>query len=292
MKIGFIGLGQMGKHMAVNLVSCGEKVLVYDVKRNNYAMLEQAHAITVNDIQEIAACEIIFLSLPDEEVVKQVLLTELGGLLKAGQIIVDLSTIMYTACVEIGGKLAEQGVRFMDAPVSGMEGGAKEASLTIMCGGEKTVFDQVETYLKFMGANILYMGTLGAGQLTKNINNILFDINIAALAEILPMAVKLGLGAEKIGAVINNSSGRSFASEFFIPRILERHFGDGYPLAHAYKDMESGSNLGARCCIPLPITHAAATTYQMALLKGFGDEDKGAMIRVFEELLGVQFAKD
>ncbi|HWR30187.1 MAG TPA: NAD-binding protein, partial [Negativicutes bacterium] len=117
------------------------------------------------------------------------------------------------------------------------------------------------------------------------------DINIAAIAEILPMAVKLGLDPEAISTVVNSSSGKSYASEFFLPRILSRHFSDGYPLEHAYKDLISGAELGAQLCIPLPVMHAATTTYQMALLKGLGNLDKGAMICVFEDLLGLKVEK-
>ena len=105
------------------------------------------------------------------------------------------------------------------------------------------------------------------------------------------MAVKLGLDPEKIGSVVNSGSGRSYASEFFIPRILRDHFSDGYPMQHAYKDLICGAELSSQLGIPLPVMHAATTTYQMALLKGLGHEDKGAMAKVFAELLGVQLGK-
>ena len=117
----------------------------------------------------------------------------------------------------------------------------------------------------------------------------LFDINAAALAEVLPMAAKMGLDCDLVGAVINSGTGRSYASEFFIPRILRGHFADGYPMAHAYKDLVNGAELGADLCIPMPVLAAATATYQAALLRGHGEKDKGAMVRVFEELLGVQY---
>lgn len=292
MRIGFIGLGQMGKHMAMNLIACGEEVVVNDLKTDLYPGFVEAGAKTATDLHAIAQCDIIFLSLPDTKVVKTLLLEQLCPLLTSGQVVVDLSTILYTACSDIAQALTAVGVEFMDAPVSGMEERAKQATLTIMCGGKKEVFDLLLPYFKYMGNNILYMGSHGCGQLTKTINNVLFDINVAALAEILPMAIKLGLNPEQLGNVINNSSGKSFASAFFIPRILARNFQDGYPLAHAYKDLVSGAELGAQLCIPLPVTHAATTTYQMALLKGLGDKDKGAMVRVFEDLLGVKYEKE
>ncbi|MDF2501618.1 MAG: 3-hydroxyisobutyrate dehydrogenase [Anaerosporomusa subterranea] len=289
MKIGFMGLGQMGKHMAMNLLKCGEEVVVNDLRTDSYPEFEAKGAKTTTNLKDIAECDIIFLSLPDTKVVKAVLLGQLLGNLKKGQVVADLSTINYTASTEIAKALEEKGVEFMDAPVSGMEARAKDGTVTVMCGGKKEIFDLLMPYFQCMGSNILHMGVHGCGQLTKAINNILFDINIAAFAEILPMAIKLGLDPEQIGSVVNSSSGKSYASEFFIPRILKRNFGDGYPLEHAYKDLVSGAELGAQLCIPLPVMHAATATYQMAMLKGLGLKDKGAMICVFEDLLGVKY---
>jgi 3-hydroxyisobutyrate dehydrogenase-like beta-hydroxyacid dehydrogenase len=109
------------------------------------------------------------------------------------------------------------------------------------------------------------------------------------LGEILPMAAKMGLDPELVGDVVNSGTGRSYASEFFVPRILRGHFGDGYPMGHAYKDLVSGAELGARLCIPMPVLAAATATYQTALLRGHGSLDKGAMVKVYEELLEASF---
>ena len=150
---------------------------------------------------------------------------------------VDTSTIAYGATLDIGERLAKRNIKFVDAPVSGMQSRAEQGILTIMCGGEAETIAAVGPLLRRMGNNILFMGDLGAGQLTKLINQLLFDINAAALAEVLPMAVKMGLDPEKVGAVVNSGTGRSYASEFFIPRILQNGFSDGYPMKHAYKDL-------------------------------------------------------
>jgi 3-hydroxyisobutyrate dehydrogenase-like beta-hydroxyacid dehydrogenase len=291
MKLGFIGLGAMGKPMSMNLSRCGEELIVNDIRKDSFPEFGKKGIKTTEKLDAIALCDIIFLSLPNTEVVKQVLLGEKGiiGSMKKGQIVCDLSTIHYTATTEIAKALEQKDVDFMDAPVSGLVSRAIDGTLTVMCGGKKEVYDVLTPYLKYIGKNILFMGVHGCGQLTKAINNILYDINIAAFAEILPMAVKLGLDPEKIGSVVNSSSGKSHASEFFIPRILKRNFGDGYPLAEAYKDLVSGAELAAQHGIPLPVMHAATTTYQMALLKGLGHKDKGAMICVYEDLLGVKF---
>jgi 3-hydroxyisobutyrate dehydrogenase-like beta-hydroxyacid dehydrogenase len=208
---------------------------------------------------------------------------------RAGQIVIDLSTITYKTTVSIAEKLAARGVQFLDAPISGMEARAIDGTLTVMCGGERALFDKVKPLLDLIGNKILYMGAAGSGQLTKLINQLLFDINAAAIAEILPMSKKMGLDPDLVGEVVNSGTGRSYASEFFIPRILKGHFGDGYPMKHAYKDLISGAELGANLSIPMPVLAAATATYQMALLKGHGDKDKGGMVAVFEELLGVGY---
>jgi 3-hydroxyisobutyrate dehydrogenase-like beta-hydroxyacid dehydrogenase len=189
----------------------------------------------------------------------------------------------------INERLKARGVHFLDAPISGMEARAIDGTLTVMCGGERAIFDQVRPLLDYVGNKILYMGPSGSGQLTKLINQLLFDINAAAIAEILPMSTKMGLDPDLVGEVVNSGTGRSYASEFFIPRMLRGHFRDGYPMKNAYKDLISGAEVGANLCIPMPVLAAATATYQMALLKGHGEKDKGGMITVFEELLGISY---
>jgi len=291
MKIGFSGLGRMGKHMAMNILKSGAEVIVSDVRSDSFHEFEQKGAQTTTDFGVAAQADIVFLSLPSSQIVESVLLGENGVLRnpRKGQIVVDTSTITYSTTMEIAKRLEEHGITFLDAPVSGMEARAIDGTLTVMCGGDAGIFETVRPYLECIGNKILYMGGVGSGQLTKLINQLLFDINVAALAEILPMAVKMGLDPDLVGDVVNSGTGRSYASEFFIPRILKNGFLDGYPMKHAYKDLVSAAEISADLGIPLPVLGAATTTYQMALLKGFGDLDKSGMIRVFEELLGVRY---
>ncbi len=203
--------------------------------------------------------------------------------------VVDTSTIEYGATLSISEKLASLKVRFVDAPISGMKARAEDGSLTMMCGGNLDLVDGLKPLFSTMASNIIYMGEIGSGQLTKLINQLLFDINAAALAEILPLSVKLGLDPTKIGDVVNSGTGRSYASEFFIPHVLNGEFDKGYPMQHAYKDLISGSGISAQYQIPTPVLSAATATYQTALLAGHGAKDKGGMIRIFEELLDVKF---
>jgi 3-hydroxyisobutyrate dehydrogenase-like beta-hydroxyacid dehydrogenase len=281
----------MGKHIATNLIGAGLNVKVNDVRPNIYEDFERQGAEIAKDVSHLDDCEVVFLCLPSAAVVREVILGEKGLVkhLRAGQVIVDLSTISYNATLELHREIELAGGAFLDAPISGMEARAKNATLTVMCGGHERVFTAIEPLLKHIGNNILYMGEAGAGQLTKLINQLLFDINVAGLAEILPMAAKMGLDPEKVGSVINSGTGRSYASEFFIPNILNNQFDKGYPLSAAYKDLVSATEFAASALIPLPVLSAATVTYQQALRRGHGALDKGAMVLVFEELLGVTF---
>jgi len=290
MKLGFAGLGQMGKPIALNLLKSGAELVVNDRSDASFGVFRERGATGSTDIAALAGADIIFLCLPNGKVVQDIVLGE-GGLLarlRTGQTVVDLSTITHSMTTVVASALEAHGIAFLDAPISGMEARAVEGTLTVMCGGTREVFDRVKPFLDHIGNKILYMGPAGSGQLTKLINQLLFDINAAALGEILPMAVKLGLDPDLVGEVVNSGTGRSYASEFFVPRILRRHFSDGYPMAHAYKDLISGAELGANHCVPMPVLAAATATYQTALLKGHGGKDKGAMVQVFEELLGVE----
>jgi len=293
-EIGFIGLGQMGKWMALNLQKRGFNLTVADIDPAAVACLTAEGAAAADTPAEIAErTDWIFLSLPNAGVVEQVLFGPNGLIenVRPDQIVVDLGTTAYMATLEFGRKLKDRGIFFADSPVSGMETRAREGNLTIMFGGDQMVFKQLQPVFGALGDLILYMGELGSGQLTKLINQLLFNISAAAIAEILPMAVKLGLDPEKVISVVNSGTGKSFAAEFFGPRILKDSFEEGYPLKHAYKDMVSAAEIGAHKKIPLPLVQAATTTYQLALAAGYGDEGKGAMIKVFENILGVKFRK-
>ena len=291
MRLGFIGLGQMGRPIAHNLLNSGVDLIISSRTDRWFGEFRKRGAVATTNSAEMAEVDILFLCLPNTEVVQSFLFGESGviGRLRQGQTVVDLSTIGYNATVEIGRALDAKGVAFLDAPISGMEARAIEGTLTVMCGGERAVFDRVKPYFDCIGNKILYMGPTGSGQLTKLINQLLFDINAAALGEILPMAAKMGLDPDLVGEVVNSGTGRSYASEFFIPRILKGHFGDGYPMSHAYKDLVSGAELGANQGIPMPVLAAATATYQVALLRGHGEKDKGGMVCVLEDLLGVDY---
>jgi 3-hydroxyisobutyrate dehydrogenase-like beta-hydroxyacid dehydrogenase len=293
-KIGFIGLGQMGKWMASNLVKCGFDLTVFDINPAAIAfLLKQGAARTSSPAELAGGVDLIILSLPNSDVVEDVVFGKDGIVQgsKSGQFLVDCGTAGYLWTRKFSESLQEHGVRFADAPVTGLEQRAQDATLTIMYGGTQNLLEEVRPVLEAMGNHIVHMGDVGSGQLAKMINNILYNANIAVLAEVLPMAVKLGLDPEKVAEVINAGSGQSFASKFFIPNILEDSFNRSYSLTNAYKDMVNAAEISAHYKIPLPVVQTAMTTYQKALSLGLGQEDKGAMIKVFEKKLGVAFRK-
>jgi 3-hydroxyisobutyrate dehydrogenase-like beta-hydroxyacid dehydrogenase len=293
-KVGFIGLGQMGKWMALNIIKAGFDLVVFARRPEIVKLFIDQGAKSTRSPAEVAdQADWVFLCLPNTEIVEKIIFGEDGLALgaKLGLIICDCGTSSYLATLDFDRRLKEKGISFADAPVSGMEDRAREGTLTIMFGGDQAVFERVPPALDAMGKKVIYMGEVGSGQLTKLINQLLFNISAAAIAEVLPMAAKLGLDPEKVTEVITTGTGRSFAAEFFAPLALENRFDQGYPLKHAYKDMISAAEICAHKKVPLPLVHAATTTYQMALAEGYGTESKGAMIKVFERILGVKFRK-
>ena len=200
-KIGFIGLGIMGKWMALNMMKAGYELMVNDTDPQAVKFLaDQGAAVAIAPAEMAAKVDWIFLSVPDTDVVELVVLGERGILdgAREGLVVVDLSTIDYLTTLKIEKKLAQRGVIFSDAPVSGMEKRAQDATLTIMFGGRKDIFELVLPALGAIGNEQIYMGEIGCGQLTKLINQLLFNISAAGIAEVLPMAAKLGLDPEKV----------------------------------------------------------------------------------------------
>jgi 3-hydroxyisobutyrate dehydrogenase-like beta-hydroxyacid dehydrogenase len=291
-KIGFVGLGRMGQSMAANLIKAGFSLCVCDIDPRAVQKIMARGGGGISTPAELSAeADTIFLCLPNHEIVQEVVCGKDGIVRGArpGRLVVDCGTTDYLWTIEFAKKMAAEGVQFVDAPVTGMAQRAKDATLTIMFGGPRRTLASIRPALEAMGNRIVHMGDVGSGQLMKLVNQLLFNTNAAALAEVLPMAVALGLDPEKVSAVVNSGSGRSFASETFLPHILENDFSHGYGMDNAYKDMAAGLRISAANRIPLPVVQAATATYQAALRCGYGSQDKGAMIKLFERLLDVRF---
>ena len=291
MKIGFIGAGSMGRGMVRNLIKGGYELIVCGRSEQRLNEFRSLGSDTSTRLSDAAAGEVVILCLLDSDINSEVCCGSDGLInsMSAGQILIDCGTSRYHDTIEMHKDCLDRGISFLDAPISGLPARAESGELTIMCGGELPVFERVLPILECMGSTVVYMGQPGSGQLTKLINQLLYNISCAAIAEILPMAAKLGLDPAKVAEVVNTGTARSHAGEFFIPKILKGDFDGGLPLEQAYKDMKSIAVLSAEEQIPLPVLSAAAATYQTALQKGLGGYGKGAMIKVYEELLGVEF---
>ncbi|RYE11134.1 MAG: NAD(P)-dependent oxidoreductase [Hyphomicrobiales bacterium] len=287
--LGFIGLGQMGRPMASNLLKAAASLVVLSRRQESAVALVEAGARWASGVEAFAACDYVLLCLPGSAEISDALFGGAGYRFKPGTTFIDVGTTSYRDTLAIAAQLNERGHHLVDAPVSGMAARAASGTLTTMVGGAIPDFERVAPVLSLIASTVLHMGPVGNGQLTKLVNQLLFDINAAALAEILPMAAKLGLDPAKVGAVVNSGTGRSYASECFVPGILKGQFNAGYPMAAAYKDLVAAAEIAAHARIPLPVLAAATATYQQALLMGHGGDDKGGMIKVFEALLGVSF---
>lgn len=293
MKIGVVGLGNMGGPIAHHLNKTGEVVAVSAVDASVFAEFEAKGVKTSTDPKVVADAELVFLCVPDGEVEKDILFGK-GGLaaaLKPGTLVADLSTIIYQDALEIGERLNAMGLRYLDCPISGMKERAQSGTLTVMCGGDKADFDIALPYIERFGSKVLHMGGRGAGQLMKMTNQLIYDTNIAAIAEVLPMAVKMGLDPVLVSEVVNTGTSRSHASEYFLPMILEGRFDTSYTLGGAYKDLVSAARISADHNIPMPVIGAMTTAYQAAIRQGHGKKDKGAMVLPFEALNGVKVRK-
>ena len=293
-KVGFIGLGTMGKGMALNILKVGFPLSVYDLRQQPMDELAAKGARTAESVSALGnLCRWIVLALPDTSVVESVLFGADGlrPALKPGNILIDCGTTHPIFTRKIAEELRQDGVVFLDAPISGMQARAEAGTLTVMVGGEEDAYKKVTPLLEAIGETIVYMGGSGNGQLAKIINNVLYNISCAAMAEVLPMAVKMGLDPEKIRSVVSTGTGQSYGFDFFSSLVLQREFTPGYPMQSAYKDMAAIMELATQDQIPLPVTTAALQTYQMALAQGHGEENKGAMIKVWEQVLGVEVRK-
>ncbi len=293
-EIGFIGLGTMGKWMALNLIKAGFPLKFFARRKEVIDQVTRAGGEFFPAPKDLAPrVSWVVFCLPDTKTVEEILFGKEGisEALKPGQVVIDCSTIHPLGTRKIAGILKGRDVGFLDAPISGMEARAKAGTLTIMAGGEEALFQQVRPALEAMGNKILYVGGSGNGQLMKLTNQLLFNISCAAMAEVLVMGVKMGLDPEQVVSVSRSGTGQSFALDNFGPLLLEGNFGPGYPLEDAYKDMINAEEISSLHQIPLPVTAATMSTYQMALRQGLGRENKSAMIKVWEKLLGVEVRK-
>ncbi len=292
--VGFIGLGRMGGGMALNLIKSLGRLHVYDPFDKAVAPLREAGAEVCTSPADLAAkCDLIFLCLPFAPEVRAAMFGP-DGIQTAGRdglTIIDTTTLDRSDALAIAEDAAKAGIDYWDCPISGMPFRAHDGTLTVMFGGTKEAFDAAKPYLDSFGEFIIHCGPLGCGQAMKAINNIIYNINIVGLCEVLPLAVAVGLDPDEVARVVTSASSRSFASEYFVPRMMERRFDTDFAMEDAYKDIVNVQRMGIEQRAMLPVVNAMVSSYQAAMAAGYAREPKSAMLKVYETALGVQFRK-
>jgi 3-hydroxyisobutyrate dehydrogenase-like beta-hydroxyacid dehydrogenase len=283
--VGFIGLGQMGLAMARNLAKAGVALVVFDVRPEPLEALATHGARSAASPAELARqVDLLFVCVPSETEAEAVFFGD-GGVSegRAGNLaIVDTTTMNHGSALRLCEQATSAGLVYSDCPVSGKPFRAEDGTLTMMFGGTRDQFAAARPYLDIMGEFVVHCGVVGMGQLMKAVNNVIYDVNIAALCEVMPLAVKAGLDPETLEQVLTTASARSFASEYFVPRILDREFEGDFSLRAAYKDIVNVQELAERLEASLPVVEAMVSTYRTAIDEGFGDQPKNAMVKVYE----------
>ena len=286
-KIGFIGLGIMGKPMCKNLLKAGHQLIVYNRSSGAMDELFNAGAAVATSPKDVAErSDIIMTMLPNSPDVREVILGANGVIAGArpGSLVIDLSSIAPNASREIAESLAQNKVRFLDAPVSGGEPKAIDGTLSIMVGGNSEDFEEVYPLLKAMGSTIVLCGGVGAGNVTKLANQVIVAINIAAVSEALVLATKAGANPETVFQAIRGGLAGSTVLDAKAPLMLQRKFEPGFRLGLHIKDLnnvlETGHQLGA----PLPLTASVLEMMQVLKTYGLAEADHGALVQYYEKL--------
>jgi 2-hydroxy-3-oxopropionate reductase len=295
MKIGFIGLGIMGRPMAGHLQAGGHQLLLVSHRSPLPEELIAGGAIACGSAREVAeGSEIVILMLPDTPDVAAVLFGDDGVAagLRPGTIVIDMSSIDPVETRGFAERIKAVGCDYVDAPVSGGEVGAKAASLTIMCGADPAVFDRVRPLFELMGRNITHVGGIGAGQVTKVANQIIVALNIEAVAEALVFAAKAGADPARVREALMGGFAASRVLEVHGLRMIERTFAPGFRIALHQKDLNLALSSARALGVALPNTASAQQLLNACAARGGRDWDHSAMVRALEALADFQVAGD
>jgi 2-hydroxymethylglutarate dehydrogenase len=294
MRLGFIGVGNMGKPMATNLLKAGHQLAVFDINPKPLEELAKMGAVVKRKSSEIPPLgEVIFLSLPSHIVDEEVMLGIDGvvSTLKEGQIVVDMTTSLPSVSLKIAERVKTKKADFLDAPVSGGPDGSAAGTLTIMVGGDARVLEKVRSLLEILGKRIFYIGANGLGITMKLVNNLISITNTACFIEGLIVGTKAGINPTTLFDVISSCSGNSYALQKKGPRILNGTFEPKFSLELEYKDLYLGTLMAQELKTPVFLASVAKQLFEMAREKGLGSEDNSALVKVFEELAQVKVRK-
>lgn len=295
MKIGFVGLGIMGKPMTKNLLKAGHELVVTDINKQAVAEIAAAGAKAVDSAKDVAAeCTTIITMLPNSPHVKTVVCGK-GGILegaKPGTDIIDMSSIAPLASKEIAEECAKAGVNMMDAPVSGGEPKAIDGTLSIMCGGPKALFDKYRDVLLTMGASVVHCGDIqGAGNTVKLANQIVVALNIAACAEAYSLAAMAGVDPQKVFEAIRGGLAGSTVMNAKVPMMLDGNFKPGFKIDLHIKDLNNALDTAHGLGTPLMLTAQVQEMLQWLHNNGDGQSDHSAILKYYERITGVEVRK-
>ncbi len=285
--LGFIGLGIMGKPMAGHLLAAGHMVNVCDVIPKSVQELASKGAVACSSSKEVAQkSDIVFIMVPDTPDVEAVLFGKNGVAegVKKGSIVVDMSSISPIATKEFAKKLAERGVEMLDAPVSGGQVGAENATLSIMVGGKPAVFAQIKPYFELMGKNIVHIGGNGDGQTCKVANQIVVAETIMAVSEALLFASKAGADPSKVREALLGGFAQSRILDLHGKRMIERTFQPGFRIRHQQKDLNNALQGARSLGMSLPGAAVVQELFNALAAQGDSDLDHSALVLALEQL--------
>jgi 2-hydroxy-3-oxopropionate reductase len=289
-KIGLIGLGIMGKPMAVNILKAGYDLTVYDLNQKSIDELVSQGALAKASPREVAEnVDIIISIVPDTPHVEAVVFNDDGIIhgVKEGMLFIDMSSIQADAEVKIAGKLKEKGVDMLDAPVSGGDLGAINGTLSIMVGGNDDAFKRALPIFKVLGGKINHIGDVGAGQITKSCNQIATALATQGVIEALTLANKAGIDTGKVREAMMGGFAYSKALEISGRKMIDRDFSPGFKTILYRKDLNIALQTGKALAVPLVGTSIVASEMDALLAQGKGDEDFSSLIKIIEQLAAI-----
>jgi 2-hydroxy-3-oxopropionate reductase len=289
-RIGFIGLGIMGKPMVANLMQAGYQLVIHDIQSKRLVEAGKAGAKIVESPRAVTqASEVIITMLPDSPDVESVVMESEGILegVRSGQIYIDMSTISPAVSIRLAEELAKKSVDSLDAPVSGGEVGAVNATLSIMVGGEANVLERVRPILETVGKTITLCGSHGAGQIVKACNQIQVAMNIVGMAEAFTLAAKAGVDPTIVLKVLSGGYAQCRVMDVRGPKVVEGDFAPGFKALFHHKDLNIALQTANEVSSPLPATALVQQLFNALIAAGDGDLDHTALINVLGKMADV-----
>ena len=291
LRVGFIGLGIMGSAMAMNIHKKGFSLIVYNRTRSKTEPFAKLGVPVANSPREVAEkSDVVIDMVTDAPDVEEVLFGRDGVVYGAhpGLIVIDMSTNSPEYARYFAKRLAEYGIEFLDAPVTGGDVGARQGTLTIMVGGKREVFERVRPVLEAMGKTIIYAGDVGNGQMLKLLNQIVVGIDMLAVAEAMALAKKAGIDMDKLFTVLSTGAANSFTVQYYMPKMMKSDYEPGFRAAHLKKDLRYALETANKLGVPLPGTALTLELYNALVTKGLGDKGTQALLKLYYELSGIK----